>query len=144
MMSDAFDYAIKKDIRNNPIVREVDRERHQEMWRSALVGGFLVLVLLFYAWQHFEQLSHGYQLEEIQAQRAEAEALNRILRLEVEALRAPYRIEREATRVLRMVTPSEDDVIVIPRVMPVPPPPPSVVAQQQNGNGASGDRQDRQ
>ena len=27
-MSAEFEYAIKKDVRNNPIVREVDRERH--------------------------------------------------------------------------------------------------------------------
>ena len=36
---------------NNPIVREVDRERHREMWRTAGIGLFLVSVLLFWAWQ---------------------------------------------------------------------------------------------
>jgi len=46
-MSGEFEYAIKKDVRNNPIVREVDRERHLEMWRSVAVGVFLVAVLLF-------------------------------------------------------------------------------------------------
>ena len=54
--SEAFEYAIKKDVRNNPIVREVDRDRHREMWRSLGVGAFLVGVLLFSAWQHFELL----------------------------------------------------------------------------------------
>ena len=47
MTAETFEYAIKKDVRNNPIVREVDRERHREMWRSTLIGAFLVLVLLF-------------------------------------------------------------------------------------------------
>ena len=37
-----FEYAIKKDVRNNPIVREVDRERHRELWRSVGIGAFLV------------------------------------------------------------------------------------------------------
>ena len=32
---EAFEYAIKKDIRNNPIVREVDEARQRELWRSA-------------------------------------------------------------------------------------------------------------
>src|SRR4029079_13133109 len=41
VMSGEFEYAIRKDVRNNPIVREVDRERHLEMWRSAGVGIFL-------------------------------------------------------------------------------------------------------
>ena len=49
-----FEYAIKKDIRNNPIVREVDQARQRQLWRSMGIGVFLVAVLLFSAWQHFE------------------------------------------------------------------------------------------
>jgi hypothetical protein len=45
MTGETFEYAIKKDVRNNPIVREVDRDRHREMWRSLGVGVFLVVVL---------------------------------------------------------------------------------------------------
>jgi cell division protein FtsL len=143
MKGDAFEYAIKKDIRNNPIVREVDRERHHEMWRSALIGVFLVLVLLFSAWQHFKQLRHGYQLEELQVQLEHEEEVNRLLRLESETLKAPARIESYATNILHMVAPSDADAVVIERVTPPPAPPPSVVAQQ-IGNGDSGARQDRQ
>ena len=33
-MMEAFEYAIKKDVRNNPIVREVDEARQRELWRS--------------------------------------------------------------------------------------------------------------
>ncbi len=52
-MPENFEYAIKKDVRNNAIVREVDESRQREMWKSAGVGAFLVGVLLFSAWQHF-------------------------------------------------------------------------------------------
>ena len=127
---EAFEYAIKKDVRNNPIVREVDRERHREMWRSTLIGVFLVLVLLFSAWQHFELLRHGYRLEEMQRERASEENINRHLRLEIETLRSPERIERMATGRLRMVAPSADDAIVIERVIQTPAPPRSVVARR--------------
>ena len=129
-MSDAFEYAIKKDVRNNPIVREVDQERHREMWRSAGVGVFLVLVLLFSAWQHFELLRHGYRVEEMQLQRADEEEIARHLRLEIETLRAPARIERLATRQLRMVAPGPADAEIIPRVTAPPAPPRSVVARR--------------
>ena len=125
-----FEYAIKKDVRNNPIVREVDRERHREMWRSTLIGVFLVLVLLFSAWQHFELLRHGYRLEQMQRERASEEAINRHLRLEIETLRSPARIERMAMGRLRMVAPSADDAIVIERVIQTPAPPRSVVARR--------------
>ena len=130
MTPETFEYAIKKDVRNNPIVREVDRERHREMWRSTLIGVFLVLVLLFSAWQHFELLRHGYRLEEMQRERASEENINRHLRLEIETLRSPERIERMATGRLRMVAPSADDAIVIERVIQTPAPPRSVVARR--------------
>src|SRR5215813_10691211 len=78
-----FEYAIKKDVRNNPIVREVDEARQRQLWRSVGIGLFLVVVLLFSAWQHFELLRHGYQIERMQQERAAEEEVNRHLRLEV-------------------------------------------------------------
>ena len=96
-----FEYAIKKDIRNNPIVREVDQARQQQLWRTMGIGLFLVLVLLFSAWQHFELLSHGYKIERMQQERAAEEDVNRHLRLEIETLRAPKRIEKIATEIGR-------------------------------------------
>ena len=129
-MSGEFEYAIKKDVRNNPIVREVDRERHLEMWRSVGVGVFLVAVLLFSAWQHFELLRHGYRIEEMQKERASEEEINRHLRLEIDTLRSPARIERLATQRLGMVAPKADDASVIERVTSTPPPPKSVVASR--------------
>ena len=130
MSATDFEYAIKKDIRNNPIVREVDLERHREMWRSMGIGLFLVLVLLFSAWQHFELQQHGYRYEQMLQERAEEEVVNRHLRLEVETLEAPERIERVATGRLGMVAPTTDDTSVIERVTPAPAPPRSVVARR--------------
>jgi cell division protein FtsL len=130
MTGETFEYAIRKDVRNNPIVREVDRERHREMWRSVAVGLFLVVVLLFSAWQHFELLRHGYRLEQMQKERAAEEDINRHLRLEIATLKSPARIERLAIGRLQMVSPGPDDATVIERVTPAAPPPRSVVARR--------------
>ena len=130
MTGESFEYAIKKDVRNNPIVREVDEERHREMWRSVGVGAFLVIVFLFSAWQRVELVRHGYRLEQMQKERAVEAEVARHLRLEIETLRAPGRIERLATRRLHMVQPGPDDAAVIERVIPASPPPSSVVAQR--------------
>jgi cell division protein FtsL len=126
---ESFEYAIKKDVRNNPIVREVDEERQRELWKTVGVAGFLVLVLLFSAWQHFELLRHGYQTEELQRQRAAEEETGRRLRLEIDTLKSPQRIEALAGQ-LHLVTPSRDEAIVIERVLPADPPTASVVARR--------------
>jgi cell division protein FtsL len=130
MANDTFEYAIKKDVRNNPIVREVDEERHREMWRSATTAVFLVIVSLFWAWQHFELIRHGYRLEEMQKERAAEEDINRHLRLEIQTLRSPARIERLATERLHMVAPGVGETTVIERVIEPSPPPKSVVAHR--------------
>ena len=130
MSNDTFEYAIKKDVRNNPIVREIDRERHRDMGRSVAVGIFLVAVLLFSAWQHFELLRHGYRLEQMQRDRANESEINRHLRLEIDTLRSPARIERLATERLRMVSPGPDEASVIERVLPTEAPPKSIVARR--------------
>jgi cell division protein FtsL len=128
--AETFEYAIKKDVRNNPIVRELDRRRQREMFRSGAIGVFLVSVLLFSAWQHFELLRHGYRLEQMQKERAAEEEINRHLRLEIETLRSPARIERLAMDRLHMVAPGPDEAAVIERVLPTTPPPRSVVARR--------------
>ena len=125
---ETFEYAIRKDIRNNPIVREVDERRQRELWQSFAIGAALVLVLMFSAWQHFELLRHGYRLDEMQRQRATELEVSRHLRLEIETLRAPQRIEKLAIGQLRMVAPSADEAILLERVAPTPPPSTSLVA----------------
>jgi cell division protein FtsL len=125
-----FEYEIRKDFRNNQIVREVDERRLRDLWQSLGIGAILVLVLLFSAWQHFELLRHGYRLEQMQRDRAAESDINRHLRLEMETLRAPQRIEKLATERLGMVTPAEGEAVVLERVTPTPPPAKSVVASR--------------
>src|SRR5262244_1560028 len=125
---ESFEYAIKKDVRNNAIVREIDEERQRELWTSVGVACLLVLGLLISAWQHFELLRHGYQVEELQRQRAAEEDVTRRLRLEIDTLKAPKRIESLATGQLHLVAPTRDEAIVIERVVPAEPPASSVVA----------------
>lgn len=125
---DAFEYQIKKDIRNNPIVREVDQARVRDLWRSTLMVAAFGLLLLYSAWQHFEVIRYGYRLEQLQQARAAEEQVNRHLRLEVQALQRPQRIEQIARTQLKMVRPGPDEAVVLERVRPSAPPARSVVA----------------
>ncbi len=127
---ESFEYAVKKDVRNNPIVREVDEARQRDMWKSVGVAGVLVLVLLFSAWQHFELLRHGYQIESMKRQSAAEDEAGRRLRLEIETLRSPRRIESLAINQLHLVAPARDEAIVIERVQPADLPAKSIVASR--------------
>jgi hypothetical protein len=130
MSGESFEWAIKKDVRNNPIVREVDLERHRDMWRSVGFSVFLVAVLLFTAWQQFELQQYGYRMEETQKLLDEEAVINRRLRLEIEMTRSPKFVESRAMRDLRMVEPGPGEYLVIERVVEPPAPPTSVIAQR--------------
>ena len=100
-MSDAFEYAIKKDVRNNPIVREVDRDRYREMWRSAAIGAFLA--------EAARRLLAGARLAVITFHSLE----DRIVKHTFRALEKTGEGLRILTK--RPVTPADDEVARNPR-----------------------------
>jgi cell division protein FtsL len=126
---ETFEYAIKKDVRNNPIVREVDERRLREQRHTLVIVVLFVAVVLFSGWQRVELLQHGYRVEHMQEQRADEAEINRHLKLEIETLRSPQRIEMLATQRLHLVAPATGAAVVIERVVPAEPPSASVVAR---------------
>ena len=129
-MAESFEYAVRKDVRNNPIVREVDSARQKELWKSVGLTAFLVVLALFFAWPHFEMTLNGYRIEQLQKEKDAEEELTRQLRLEIETLRSPSRIETLATTRLHLVTPKQDEAIVLERVVPAELPASSLVASR--------------
>ena len=120
-MSIDVEYAIKKDIRNNPVVREVDGQQKREFLRVTCLALLVLAMGLFAAWQHFRIVQNGYEVQKLEQARAAEEALNRKLRLEVETLRAPQRIERIAMHDLRMTPASAEDTLVVERATAAAP-----------------------
>jgi len=112
------EYAIRKDVRNNPIVRETDARQRGEFIRTTGVWFLILCMTLFAAWQHFEVFRHNYEIEKLQRAHTEEEAINRRLRLTLETLRSPERIQQIATEELQMVVPPAGSTLVIERVAP--------------------------
>ena len=110
-----LEYAVKKDIRNNPVVREVDLQQKREFNRMVWLAAVIVAMLLFSAWQHFEIVNSGYKVERLRLEKTAEESFNRKLRLELETLRRPQHVESFAVRQLRMVAPTSADTVVIER-----------------------------
>jgi Cell division protein FtsL len=120
-MSIDLEYAIKKDIRNNPVVREIDREQKREFLRTLGVFTLMVGMLLFAGWQHYRVVWSGYSLEQLRRDQQEAASFNRLLRLEYEMDSRPAEIERRAIEELRMIRPGERDTVILERARAVSP-----------------------
>ena len=114
-MSIDIEYAIKKDIRNNPVVREVDERQRQDMRRTIGLSVLIVGMLLFSAWQSFRMVNTGIHIEKLRVQLQEEQALARQLRLELETLRAPHLVEERAMKELGLVAPTPADTVIIER-----------------------------
>jgi hypothetical protein len=105
-------YAIKKDIRNNPVLRETDTRQKREFLRILLLVVLSVAALLFSAKWATEMRIAKYSLEDLR-QAVEAEqAANRKLRLNLETLRAPQAIEGRA-EAIGLRAPTLEETVVI-------------------------------
>ena len=135
MTHEDFADLVSPQIRNAPIVRELDGARQRELRGSLILAVPLVAVLLFSVWQHFELLQHGYRSEQMRQEYARQRELNRHLRLEIETLRAPARIERVATGQLHMVVPGSEQELLVERVTGETAPESSIVATRQEVSG---------
>jgi cell division protein FtsL len=120
-MSIDIEYAIKKDIRNNPVVREIDQQQRADFRRTVGIVGLIVLMLLFSTWQRLRVVKGGYEVAQLQSARTAALKENRRLRLEFERASAPAVIDERAKRELHMIVPSGPDVIFIDRVRATKP-----------------------
>jgi cell division protein FtsL len=120
-----------KKIDNSRRVRPLAPSAVREWTRVVMFGSVLAGGMMFYAWQHFQCLQLGYQLEDLKSERAQAAELNSQLKLQVAALKSPDRIDVIARRQLGLTAP------VSGQLAPAPPEE-SVLAQaRRNGTAAS-------
>jgi len=99
------DYYTVKRIDNSRLVRTANPDRMRESCRIVAYGCVLAAGLFLFAWQHFQCLQLGYQLEELKAERGQAAEMNQRLKLEVAALKSPERIDAIARNTLGLTIP---------------------------------------
>jgi cell division protein FtsL len=100
-----------QEIDNSHLVRLADpnRKRDQRLIATAIA---MVFVLLFaYAWQNYQLVRLGYQIEQVRDKEAGLNDWNRALRLEEASLRDPNRIYQVAERRLGLQTATAGQVI---------------------------------
>jgi cell division protein FtsL len=102
-----------KHIDNSRLRREVDLEKRRECFSLLGLGILVFLFVLLFAWQHFQCVRNGYQIEQLKAERAALEEWNHQLRLEQASLADPLRIDTLARRELGLAVPSPQQVIQV-------------------------------
>jgi len=100
-----MEFVTVKRIDNSRLVRVASPRYWRQYWRMAGIGAALAALLLVYAAQHFRCLRVQYQLEELQARRAQSAELNGQLKLQAAVLRAPGRIDQLARAELGLTVP---------------------------------------
>ena len=92
----------------------VERVRRISFFPGLLVGGILLLGVLFYVWQHIQVVRLGYAIERLRTERGAALQRGRELALEIAQLKSLKRVEEVARTRLGMVTPSRGQIVVVP------------------------------
>jgi cell division protein FtsL len=102
-----------KHIDNSRLRREVDPEKRRECFSLLGLGVLVFSFMLLFAWQHFQCVRYGYQIEQLKTQRAALEESNHQLRLEQAALADPQRIDTLARTELGLSPPGPRQVIQV-------------------------------
>ncbi len=85
-----------------------------------MVGVWLTIMILFitelffYTWCRVQYIQMGYDISEEADEQRSLLALQQNLRIELARLKSPKRIEKIARQRLGLITPSEEQIIVVP------------------------------
>jgi cell division protein FtsL len=103
------EYYTVKRIDNSRLIRPMAPARLKDYWRRVGVGAAMAACLLIYTWQHFECIRLRYEVQKLQADRAEAFSTNARLHIQVSSLNSPSRVDTIAQSELGMTihTPGE-------------------------------------
>jgi len=114
-------FTLTKAVRNEQLVRELDRKRHRELFWVAFLGVVLTLAVIVYAWPHFELIRLGYRMEELRERRDQLVQWKHHLELQRATECDPARIESIARNELGMVYPGPEQMVVIEPINPMGP-----------------------
>ncbi len=106
-------FTLTKAVRNEQLVRELDRKRHRELFWVAFLGVVLTAAVIVYAIPHFEMIRLGYRMEELRQRRDELVEVKHHLELQHATESDPARIESIAKSELGMVYPGLEQILVI-------------------------------
>ncbi|HEY6291373.1 MAG TPA: hypothetical protein VI455_07420 [Terriglobia bacterium] len=113
-------YFVKR-IDNSRIVREVDGAKHRECYTLAGLIGLAFILCFAYAWQHFQCVRYGYEIEQLRQKQSSLENWNRRLKSEQQSLDKKEFIEGKAQAELGLEPAQPGQVVRADQFMGTPP-----------------------
>jgi cell division protein FtsL len=105
--------SVGRDRAGSLLKPQVDQIRRFDLLQSLVLGGAVLVVILFYVWQHVQVVRLGYEVEYLAGERAALVQQQKELRLEVARLMSLRRVEEIARGQLGLTSPKSGQVIVI-------------------------------
>lgn len=105
--------SVGRDRAGSLLKPRVDQIRKFDLLQSLLLGGVVLVVVLFYVWQHVQVVRLGYEVEYLAGERAALLQQQKELRVEVARLKSLRRVEEIARRQLGLTTPKAGQVITL-------------------------------
>ncbi len=113
----------EREILNHTLMREPDLKQRRKCIRVAAVCATVFAMIFGVALLHSKCMTYGYEISELQTERAELKEANQQLRLEQARLADPQRIDQLARQELGLAPSMPQQVIPLtgPNAQPIPP-----------------------
>lgn len=105
--------SVGRDRAGNLLKSRVDQIRRFDLLQTLLLGGAVLVVILFYVWQHIQVVRLGYQVESLMGERAGLLRQQKELRVDVARLKSLRRVEEMARRELGLTSAKPGQVITL-------------------------------
>jgi hypothetical protein len=112
-MTNDLEFAIKQDVRNNPVVREVDLDQKREFIRMLGWAALGVGMLLVSLWPRASVISLAYKVELHKQELAAEKEWQRQYRMQLELVSRAHEIRRRAISELHMIDAPPDAVLAL-------------------------------
>ena len=108
-----MDFYFVQQIDNSRLVRALDPRRRREQGAMVAAVALLLVLSLAYAWQRFEMVRLGYQMEAARQEQTSLRQWNRELELQQAALASPNRIYGLAQAKLGMQSAAPGQILAL-------------------------------
>ena len=104
---------IARDQPSGFLKPRVDQIRRFDLLPSILLGGLVLVGVLFYVWQQIQVVRLGYQIEHLQGERIALIRQEKELRFKVARLKSLRRVEEIARHQLGFTSPRPGQMILV-------------------------------